>query len=60
MREASFNPKTKGAMAVIADQGSPEYYYHAAIICIEEAKAGDKSASLRAIQLLTLARIYDV
>ena len=46
-------------MQVIADQGSREYYFHAAAICIEEAKAGAKGATIRAIQLLLLAEAYD-
>ncbi len=43
-------------MKIIADQDNTDYYYHAAIVCIEEAKEGNTIWNLiRAIQLLLLA-----
>ena len=60
LREAQFNPREPGTMKIVAEQGSPEYYLHSAIVAIEQAKthSGEQYIN-QAIRLLTLARIYN-
>lgn len=56
-----FNPKTAGALKVVADVGSPEYYRHQAIVLIRTmTPANAMDHTVLACRLLILGLLYEL
>lgn len=67
LREAAFNPRAKGPMKIVSEQGNSSYFECRAIELISEATAAREAkqiaayhaAMTKAIQLITLAKINE-
>lgn len=56
-----FNPKTAGALKIIADVGSPEYYRNQAVVLIRTmTPANAMNNTILACQMLILGLLYEL